>query len=115
MRKPVAGLWAGLVLTASALGPAGAEDDAVAAGHALVEMYCMDCHATETSGESAFPPAPRFRDLQFRYDVELLAEALVEGLVTAHPEMPEFEFDPVQAEAIIAYLKSLEVPGAETR
>jgi cytochrome c len=28
--------------------------------------------------------------------------------MTSHPEMPEFEFDPSQAEAIVAYLKFLE-------
>lgn len=82
--------------------------DPVAAGHALVTMYCADCHATATTGDSPFPPAPRFRELHLRYDVEFLAEALVEGIVTAHPDMPEFEFDPDQASAIIAYLKSLE-------
>ncbi|MCY1383033.1 hypothetical protein D9M69_711170 [compost metagenome] len=51
---------------------------------------------------------PRFRDLHLRYDVEFLSEELVEGIVTAHPEMPQFEFVPEQAAAIVAYLKSLE-------
>lgn len=77
-------------------------------GHALVTMYCTDCHATEATGESPLAIAPRFRDLYKRYDVELLAEALVEGIVTAHAEMPQFEFDPDQAAAIVAYLKTLE-------
>lgn len=81
--------------------------DPVGDGHALVTMYCADCHATEAVGDSPLPAAPRFRELHLRYDVELLGEALVEGIVT-HPQMPEFEFDPEQAEAIIAYLKSLE-------
>jgi len=80
----------------------------VAEGHTLVRTYCADCHAVEAEGDSKFAPAPRFRDLHERYDVTLLAEALVEGIVTAHPEMPEFEFDPSQADAIIAYLKTLE-------
>jgi cytochrome c len=87
------------------------EDSAIAQGRAIVEMYCADCHATGPTGESQLEEAPRFRDLHERYDVEFLSEALVEGIVTAHPEMPEFEFDPDQAEAIIQYLKSLE-PGA---
>ena len=87
------------------------EFDPVQDGHALVTMYCTDCHATEAEGESPFAPAPRFRDLHLRYDVEALSEALVEGIVTAHPEMPQFEFDPDQAAAIVAYLKSLEPTG----
>ncbi|MET3901224.1 cytochrome c [Devosia sp. UYZn731] len=90
-------------------GFATAQDtDSVEAGHALVTMYCTDCHATEITGDSPFPTAPRFRDLHLRYDVENLSEALVEGIVTAHDEMPQFEFDPDQAAAIVAYLKSLE-------
>ena len=92
-----------------AIGPSAGQDyDPVAEGQALVTMYCADCHATGTSGDSPRAIAPRFRDLYKRYDVTLLSEALVEGIVTAHPEMPEFEFDPPQAEAIIDYLKSLE-------
>lgn len=87
---------------------AAQEYDPVKAGHALLTMYCTDCHATEKTGESPFPTAPRFRDLHLRYDVEFLSEALVEGIVTAHPEMLQFEFDPDQAAAIVAYLKWLE-------
>jgi cytochrome c len=83
-------------------------------GHALVTMYCTDCHATEEVGESPFATAPRFRDLHLHYDVDFLSEALVEGIVTAHPEMPQFEFDPEQAAAIVAYLKSLEpIPSSD--
>jgi mono/diheme cytochrome c family protein len=103
----------GVLLMTAAAGPALAVDDEVLAGKALVQMYCTDCHATEMSGESPLPIAPRFRDLHLRYNVEHLSEALVEGIVTAHPEMPQFEFDPDQAAAIIAYLKTLEPAQAE--
>lgn len=89
-------------------GLAAQEFDPVENGRALVTLYCADCHATASSGESPLAIAPRFRDLHLRYDVEFLSEALVEGIVTAHPEMPQFEFDPDQAAAIVAYLKSLE-------
>lgn len=58
--------------------------------------------------------APPFRLLHERYDVELLEGALVEGLVTGHPAMPEFEFDPTQARAIIDYLTSLEDGPGQT-
>ena len=109
MRAFFAGAAALAVATLIGLGgAAAAEGDPVATGRALVQMYCSDCHATERTDDSLLPEAPRFRDLYLLYDVEFLAEALVEGIVTAHPEMPEFEFDPDQAEAIITYLKSLE-------
>lgn len=93
-------------------GGANAQDEQpVETGRALVTMYCADCHAVGATDTGRLAIAPPFRELHLRYDVELLSEALVEGLVTAHPDMPEFEFDPPQAAAIIAYLKTLE-PGA---
>ena len=76
-------------------------------GLALVTSYCSDCHAVGATGEGKHPTAPKFRELHLRYDVSLLDEALVEGLV-AHPDMPEFEFDVPQANAIISYLKTFE-------
>ncbi|WP_158626061.1 c-type cytochrome [Arsenicitalea aurantiaca] len=81
---------------------------AMRTGKALVETYCGACHATGLEDLGPHTAAPAFRDLHRRYDVADLAEALVEGLSSGHPEMPEFEFEPDQAEAIIAYLKSLE-------
>jgi mono/diheme cytochrome c family protein len=41
------------------------------------------------------------------YPPESLAEALAEGIVSGHPDMPEFVFKPPEIEAIIAYLDSL--------
>ena len=99
----VAAVSAGGTMTATAAG-----DDPVAKGHALVETYCSRCHATEITGDGPLSAAPKLRELYLRYDVELLSEALVEGIVTAHPDMLQFQFDPIDAEAIIAYLKSLE-------
>jgi mono/diheme cytochrome c family protein len=43
-----------------------------------------------------------------RYPVEDLGEALAEGITTGHPTMPEFRLGPDEADALIAYLKSLE-------
>lgn len=76
-------------------------------GLALVTSYCADCHAVGTTGEGLHATAPKFRELHQRYDVAFLEEALVEGLV-AHPDMPEFEFDVPQAQAIIKYLGTLQ-------
>ncbi len=97
--------------TIAPFGSSVALDEPIADGQRLVQEYCSDCHAIGKAGESPLAIAPRFRDLHLRYDVEDLGEALVEGIVTAHEEMPEFEFDPIQAAAIIAYLKSLSEPG----
>ncbi len=99
-------LAAGLVISLCS-GALGA-DNPVQTGWELVQDYCSVCHATGAQGQSPHPEAPPFRSLHERYDMDSLAEGLVEGLVSGHPDMPEFEFDPAQAEAIIAYMKSLE-------
>ena len=104
-RLTVLAVLAALIVAAPL--PAVAEGVSIAEGKALVDLYCADCHATGLTGESREPIAPRFRDLHDRYDVSLLAEALVEGLVTGHEMMPEFEFDPWQADSIIEYLETL--------
>jgi cytochrome c len=37
-----------------------------------------------------------------------LEEALAEGIVSGHPAMPEFVFEPDDVSAIIAYIQSLQ-------
>lgn len=77
-------------------------------GQMLTQRHCSRCHATGRSGDSPEPAAPRFRELHRRYDTEQLSEALGEGLLTGHPMMPEFRFDPDDVQAIIRYLKSIQ-------
>ncbi len=77
-------------------------------GLIIVRTNCSRCHALGKVGNSPLPIAPPFRTLHERYPVEDLEEPLAEGIVTGHPTMPEFRFDPGQVGDIIAYLKSLE-------
>ncbi len=77
-------------------------------GLVIVRTNCSRCHAVGKVGDSPLPIAPPFRTLHERYPVEDLQEPLAEGIVTGHPTMPEFRFDPGQVGDIIAYLKSLE-------
>jgi mono/diheme cytochrome c family protein len=79
-------------------------------GRALVEMRCSRCHAIDATGSSPHPEAPPFRTLGTRYPIDSLAEALAEGLVTGHPDMPEFIFDVRDVGAILAYLRSVQDP-----
>lgn len=95
------------VLCLSWVVPALGQDDPIAVGRVLIETYCSGCHNVETIGDSLYEGAPPFRTLHDRYDLDWLEEGLVEGLVSGHPDMPEFEFDPPQAEAIVSYLKAL--------
>ncbi len=105
--RTIAVLTALLVLAPLA---ARADDAQIRRGYTLVNYYCKECHAIGLTGKSPNPLSPPFRELNKRYDVNLLAESLVEGIVVGHPSMPEFAFDPDQAQAIIAYIKSLDLP-----
>src|ERR1700759_4374129 len=73
-------------------------------GRLLALTYCAKCHAIDKVSPSPLKPAPPFRDLHKRYPVEMLQEALAEGIVTGHPTMPQFSFDADQVADFIAYL-----------
>lgn len=77
-------------------------------GKTFVHANCSRCHAIDKVSASPLKIAPPFRELHLRYAVEGLQEALVEGIVTGHANMPEFRLDPGQAADVIAYLKFLE-------
>jgi mono/diheme cytochrome c family protein len=94
-----------LVLLA-ALRPAAAED--LKLGEALLTKNCGPCHAVGRTGDSPNKQAPAFRTLGQRYPVDSLEEALGEGTMSGHPDMPEFSFDADQVGGIIAYLKSIQ-------
>ena len=106
MRPVVLALY--MVFTVSA---ACAEDAAVLKrGETLLATECSRCHATGRTGESRHPQAPLFRTLAKRYPIESLEEALGEGFISGHPDMPEFKFEGDDVGAIIAYLKSIQAP-----
>jgi cytochrome c len=77
-------------------------------GRVLLLANCARCHAIDKASQSPLKIAPPFRTLHLRYPVEDLEEPLAEGIITGHPTMPEFSFDPGQIGDIISYLKSLE-------
>lgn len=80
-------------------------------GRDLLRRDCAACHAVGRHDRSPRADAPAFRELSRRYDVDALSEALAEGLVTGHPEMPEFRFSPQEVDAILGYLRSLQAPA----
>jgi mono/diheme cytochrome c family protein len=84
------------------------DPQSVARGLALVTRNCSMCHAVGPVGDSPNPEAPHFRDLHQRYAVETLGEALAEGILVGHPQMPEFRFSGPEVADIIAYLKSIQ-------
>jgi cytochrome c len=84
-----------------------ADDSPAAVGHDLMAKNCARCHNIETTGDSPLAKAPPFREVMQRYDASNLEEALAEGIVTGHNEMPEFTFEADQIAAIVTYLSSL--------
>jgi len=87
-------------------GPAASAGN-VAQGRRLALTYCARCHSIDKVTPSPLSLAPPFRTLHERYPVEDLEEPLAEGLVTGHPSMPEFRFEPDQIADFIAFLKTL--------
>ena len=80
-------------------------------GRAYAQRHCATCHAIGRTGSSPYAPAPPFRTLHERYDVEALAEALAEGMIVGHGgarQMPQFVLSPAEIDDLLAYLKSLE-------
>jgi cytochrome c len=80
----------------------------VAAGKKLAELHCSRCHAVGEHDASLMQDVPPLRDLKLRYPVDDLAEALAEGILTAHPQMPVFTFSTDEIDDLLAYLDSLE-------
>jgi mono/diheme cytochrome c family protein len=87
---------------------AGGQTTPEARGQALVARNCGMCHAIDKAGDSPNPQAPPFRRLHERYPVSNLAEALAEGILVGHTQMPEFRFSAQETIDIIAYLESIQ-------
>jgi cytochrome c len=80
-------------------------------GERFARENCSTCHAVGIAGISPYEPAPAFRTLHQRYNVEGLAEALAEGIAvgnTGSRQMPMFVLSVDEIEDLLAYLKSLE-------
>jgi cytochrome c len=96
------------LLVLAVLTPEAAADPAVTRGFELLKANCSSCHAIGMDGDSPHKEAPPFRVVMKSYAADSLSEALAEGLVTGHPDMPEFVFPPEDVGAIVSYLQTLE-------
>ncbi len=94
------GLWL------AAAGPVSADEALAERGRIIAETYCSDCHATGASGASRMAEAPPLRTFHERWEVENLAEALAEGIMVGHEDMPEFRMTTSEIDAFLAYLDS---------
>lgn len=83
------------------------EKDLAEEGRMLAEQHCARCHAIDKADESELPEAPPFRTFAAKWPVESLEEALAEGIVTGHPDMPVFQFEPDQIAALLEHLTAI--------
>ncbi len=83
----------------------------IPAGQEIAQKFCARCHAIGLDGNSTHPSAPPFREIVAKGHIENLEEALGEGIVVGHPDMPQFQFKPQEVGELIAYLKSLSGKG----
>ena len=86
-------LMAGFAACFSNGASAQTPDDA-AAGRQIAERFCARCHAIGLEGKSPHESAPPFRQIAAKGNVESLEEALAEGIVVGHPDMPQFQLRP---------------------
>lgn len=77
-------------------------------GEAMVENLCVQCHAIGAEDQSQHPDAPALRDLSKRLSLEDLRVPLTEGLITGHPDMPEWAFESHHVDALLYYLERLQ-------
>ena len=104
-----AGLGASLAIAAAVAGSGAghAAGPDLEAGKALAEKYCGNCHAVGPIGESRLAAAPPLREIANRYSVWNLEEALAEGIVTGHAEMPQFVLKPSEITNLLSYMDTL--------
>lgn len=99
--------WFGIASSGMALAASGE----VAAGARIAREACLPCHAIGATGASPKAEAPVFRELGRKYPVEALEEALAEGVVVGHPEMPEVKMSEREIADFIAWLKTIQDPA----
>ena len=88
-------------------------DSMTGRGEAIAELACAECHAIGADGESPHPDAPPFRLLSQTVDLSTLPARFAEGNITSHPDMPNWQFDEVDMDGLIAYLEKVQVSTQE--
>ncbi len=80
-------------------------------GRVIADTFCAGCHAIDRAGDSPHPEALPFREISMRYPVRNLEEALGEGISVGHPDMPPFQFEPNDIDALLDYIVAIQDPA----
>ena len=84
------------------------EQDPIRHGQMLAKLFCGSCHAIGPRGRSPHASAPPFRTLGRTVDIDQFARVLGAGLLSGHPDMPQFKFHYEDARALRDYLRSIQ-------
>lgn len=76
-------------------------------GRKIAKELCSKCHSIDKKSQSTNKAAPPFRIFSEKWPLESLEEALAEGIVVGHNDMPVFKFNPEQITDFLAFLSSL--------
>ena len=96
-----------VVLLALWVGPASAETPQQR-GEVIARGLCSPCHAIGKTGKSKLPAAPAFRNLDKQTNLSKLSRRIQEGLLTGHEDMPLFRSGRDDADAMVAYIRSVQ-------
>lgn len=89
--------------------PADEIDIAQAAeGYRIAKEHCASCHAIDATSASPRSEAPPLRTILAVVPESMLTDHLIEGVRIGHDEMPRFDFTVRAADALVAYLKSIQ-------
>jgi mono/diheme cytochrome c family protein len=98
-----------ICLSVALAGQAFAQDD-IERGRALVTKLCAECHAVGLTGASPNGRAPTFRSLDDHTDLDEIIGRLRQGQEASHGDRPDFRFSRDDANAAVAYLRSIQGP-----
>jgi cytochrome c len=98
------------ICLAMALGSQATAQDDIERGRTLVTKLCGECHAVGRTGASPNAGAPTFRSLDDHTDLDEFMDRLRQGQQSTHPDRPAFRFARDDAQAAVAYLRSVQGP-----
>ena len=88
-------------------GSAAPDARTIAEGRRIAQSKCASCHSIDQSSVSPNPGAPAFRDFVFLNEPDWVAYRLIDGMRLGHDSMPLFDFDVRSADALMAYISTL--------
>lgn len=88
-------------------------ENLVETGRDIAERNCASCHAIGLADASPMPGAPPLRAVLADFDIEALATDFREHVEIGTDIMPEFDFSPLETDALMAYLLTIETVDVE--